>query len=231
MQIESVHQFLSYAAENYFEEPRGKWVFRCHSDSSYELIPSVGRDKHTSKSRAKYESSLFEIFCREARGYLTTTPTTEWEWLALAQHHGLPTRLLDWTANPLVALYFAVEANQSVDGELFALRAIAKVSESIQNSSPFSITKPVKFYPNVVTPRIRAQEAVFVVCSDVEKPLDQDLRKDWKIEKLRVPAEKKESLRYELFRIGIHASFLFPDITGLSARLKWQHTVSPLTPA
>lgn len=227
MQIDTVQQFLSYASENYFKEPRGKWVFRGHSDSGYKLIPSVGRGNHTSKSRAKHESSLFDIYCREARGYLASIPTTEWEWLALAQHHGLPTRLLDWTSNPLVALYFAVEANTTIDGELFGLRAIAKASKTNLNGSPFSIKKPFKIYPNVITPRIRAQESLFVVCSDIENPLDQNLRNDWKIESLRIPKEKKDSLRYELFRIGIHKSSLFPDLDGLASRLKWQHTVSP----
>src|SRR5215213_7876019 len=130
MDIDTVQQFLVHASESYFKEPRGRWVFRGHSDIGYKLIPSVGRGKHTSKTREKYEASIFEIFCREARAYLDSFPTDIWERLALAQHFGLPTRLLDWTANPLAALYFAVEANPEVDGELFGLRAIAKISEN-----------------------------------------------------------------------------------------------------
>ncbi len=229
MQINSVPQFLSYASERYFSEARGRWIFRGHSDSSYKLIPSVGRAMHTSRSRQKYETSLFDIFCREARGYLTAIPATKWEWLALAQHHGLPTRLLDWTHNPLVALYFVVEANRTSDGELFALHGVSKVSEPTLKGSPFSIAKPVKYYPNTVTHRIRAQEALFVVCSELETPLDETLREDWTIERLQVPADTKDALRYQLFRLGVHASSLFPDVDGLTARLKWQHAVSPLT--
>jgi hypothetical protein len=231
MYIDTVHQFLIHASDNYFKEPRGRWVFRGHPDIKYELIPSVGRGNHTSKSREKHEASLFDIFCREARAYLDSFPTDVWERLALAQHYGLPTRLLDWTTNPLTALYFAVEANPDADGELFALHAIAKAPETVLNSSPFFVKRPMKFYPNIITPRIRSQEALFVVCSDIENPLDQNLRSDWKIERLRIPKEKKDGLRYELFRIGIHKSFLFPDLAGLAERLKWQHTVSPLKPA
>jgi hypothetical protein len=216
------------ASGRYFAEARGRWVFRGHSKASYELIPSVGRAKHTSKSREKYEKSLFDIFCREAQAYINSAPVSEWEWLSIAQHHGLPTRMLDWTYNPLVALYFAVEKNEDSDGKVFALRATTKAPESVRTSSPFVIDKPHKLFPNIITPRIRAQEGVFVVCKSLETPLDRDLRSDWAIEQYLIPASAKEFVRYELFRFGVHASSLFPDLDGLGARLKWQHEVSPI---
>ncbi|MBW8182913.1 FRG domain-containing protein [Shewanella nanhaiensis] len=48
-------------------------------------------------------------------------PTCEFEWLFLAQHYSLPTRLLDWSTNPLVALYFAVEKDDATDGGIYAV--------------------------------------------------------------------------------------------------------------
>lgn len=227
--IQSVEELLKMAA-TYFAEPRGMWVFRGHSDISFSLIPSVGRSVFASKSRAKYEQSLFDIFCREARGYLAALPNDEWEWLSLAQHHGLPTRLLDWTMNPLVALYFAVSASPGQAGEFFALRALTKASEHVRHQPPFKITRSVKYLPNIVTPRIRAQEGLFVACAEVEKPLSEVLRSDWRIESYPIAADAKERVLYQLFRLGIHASSLFPDVDGLAARLKWQHSVSPLQP-
>lgn len=225
--IESVGQLIEFVAARYFTEPRGKWVFRGHSDSRHRLLPCVGRGEHSSVDRAKHERSLFDIFCREAGAYLASVPETEWEWLSLAQHHGLPTRLLDWTHNPLAALYFAVVDSPDTDGTLFALRAVTKASEDVRKGSPFEINKPVKYFPNLVTPRLRAQEGLFVVCADVERALDETLRSDWRLEQIAVPAGNKVGLRYELFRLGVHASSMFPDVDGLAARLKWQHTVQP----
>jgi len=224
----SITEFINLASNKYFTEPRGRWVFRGHSNAKFELIPSVGRAKHTAKSRERYEQSLFDIFKREAKAYSDVLPTNNWEWLSLAQHHGLPTRMLDWSYNPLVALYFAVEADDDSNGKLFALRAVRR--KYVLPRSPFQIEKPVKLFPNLVTPRIRAQEGVFVVCHNVESPLDQALPPGWTVEDHLVTASRKHELRYELFRLGIHASSLFPDLDGLSARLKWQHEVSPLGP-
>jgi FRG domain len=221
--IESLQHLLDLAAAKYFTAARGQWVFRGHSNAEFRLIPSVGRTSHTSICRRKYEESLFNIFRREAQGYLSVLPSTEWEWLSFGQHHGLPTRLLDWTYNPLVALYFVVESNVDVDGELFALRARTQASLNVRSGSPFEISKPVKYFPSIVTPRIRAQEGLFVACSELESPLDETLREDWELDRVLVPAQKKEAIRYALFRLGTHASSLFPDVEGLATRLKWQH--------
>lgn len=226
--ITSVGEFLGEAGNLHFTEPLGRWVFRGHSDVTHKLIPSVGRTTHTSKSRDKYERSLFDIFCREARSHLENVPADKWEWLSIAQHHGLPTRLLDWSHNPLVALYFAVKGNENNDGALFALQSITKASERVREGSPFDISSPVKLYPNFVSPRIRAQEGLFVACSNVEKPLDEQLPDKWVLQEYSIPESSKAKVRYELFRLGVHESSLFPDLDGLASRLKWQTSVSPL---
>lgn len=87
-----------------------RWIFRGVPQSDYELIPKVGRPR---SQRRPYslddERKALERFRRAARPHLNFDPSDNWlAWMSVAQHHGLPTRLLDWTESPFVALYFAV---------------------------------------------------------------------------------------------------------------------------
>jgi FRG domain. len=92
-------------------------IFRGVSNSQYELITTFGRAKLAMKQYVDKGVVSFQIedgnsefealreFKRKSLPYLNYTPLNDWEWLALAQHHGLPTRLLDWSFNPLVAVF------------------------------------------------------------------------------------------------------------------------------
>ena len=223
--FDSLPSVLNHALKKYFVLQRGQWIFRGHSNKCFLLKPSIGRTPHTSKTTEIYEKSIFTIFKREAQGYIQTLPSTDWEWLSFAQHHGLPTRLLDWSYNPMTALYFAADRDPGQDGEFFALRAPRQASESVRKGSPFDLTVPAKYFPSIVSPRIRAQEGLFVACSALDESLDSTLPPNWEMERVIIPAEAKAELRYTLFRMGVHASSLFPDIDGLAKRLLWQHSI------
>lgn len=90
---------------------RSKYAFRGLADISYELETSLSRLKNRPVEMEKH-------LIRNFRKYSPINAVSEdklWHWLALAQHHGLPTRLLDWTFSPYVALHFATEQVEKYD--------------------------------------------------------------------------------------------------------------------
>lgn len=97
--------------------------FRGSTNREYRLVPSLGRPPY----RLQHERALVNAFKQNAVQFLGQRPPSEWEWIFLARHHAVPTRLLDWTESPLIGLYFATHSlgapgrNDRRDGALWLL--------------------------------------------------------------------------------------------------------------
>src|SRR5882762_8533598 len=100
----------------------GNYLFRGVTSVRHTLIPSVGRQRDGYNYSVNIEKALFDQFKREALPFLAARPQNDWEWLALAQHYGVPTRLLDWSESPSVSLFFAVWGNDDEDAGLYIIR-------------------------------------------------------------------------------------------------------------
>ena len=159
-------EFLLFARRH----PSPRWIFRGQKQH-WPLKPSVGRATSYDASR---ELQLFNEFRRLARPMVDRSRVAdEWDWLFLAQHHGLPTRLLDWTTNPLIAAYFACQPSPKGkrDGEIIAVEiaSVGALSASEMARGPFSISETKFAYPSVVAPRISSQRGLFSVHAQPSK--------------------------------------------------------------
>lgn len=113
--IKSIDEYLKVIKEKTDEwfEDEYLW-FRGVSDTKYELIPSAYRKDIElvilcgKQYTDDIEYKLFTKFKREAIPYLEIQMNSDWDWYILMQHYGIPTRLLDWTENSLMALFFAI---------------------------------------------------------------------------------------------------------------------------
>lgn len=215
--------------------PDERYFFRGEHQNDFILKPKIGR-LLKSKISLNYhdESSIFERFKNHARPIINDTPLNDWEWLALSQHHGLPTRLLDWSTNPLVALYFAVGdiitsddierrkvTNKNYDGgaAFYWLTIKSNFINTSEVKNPFDCESVGIVKPAHITPRIRAQHGVFTIQPDPLKPLNELLREN-RVRKYSIPFEARNDLRKELMLYGFHHGTMFPDLDGLSKYLQ-----------
>lgn len=203
-----------------------RWIFRGQQDESWELKAGIARQDKVGRRgyRPEDEQDIFKEFKAEALRFYAEIET-DMELLALAQHHGLPTRLLDWSRNPLVAAWFACENDTSTaNAAVHMIRTELTEIELDANFDPFN-----KYLNDIVlirvpprTSRITAQQGVFSVHCDPTQAWTYQKGRHRGIadyESFVIPAVDKPFFRAMLSVFGLDHARLMGGLDGVGSTL------------
>lgn len=238
-QVVSIADFVDQLTNDLGAYPGPVW-FRGQADASWALEPKLLRT-----ASPPPESHLISRFKQSAAYLVAKSPNSEFDWLFLMQHHGVPTRLLDWTENALTAAYFACETHVDRAASIFALLPCelnkranyapdftneipSFEDEHLTNYLPSHLASEKKTRLNPIaaiavrnSPRMHAQQGVFTISHRENIKLDEYASADdhdylWRYD---VPAASKAQIAAQLRRVGVSRFQLFPELASIAENI------------
>jgi hypothetical protein len=199
---------------------RGRFLYRGHRDASWKLQPTFDRMFARLKGdRFKVAKEMVQVFRRSLEGLEVSASVLQHEntLLALGQHHGLPTRLLDWSESPYVAAFFAY--NNSV---LWGPRSEAQVAIWVLDPQDPIWTPDLGVeiidVPQAGNQRIRNQAGKFTLSKTPYTSLEEFVQAnhdgDTALRKFLIPSNDALRALADLDAMGIHHGTVYPDFEG-----------------
>ena len=225
-------------------------IFHGSLDPGHRLFTSLDRLGGVDRphGKAALEEHIFRNVIRYSRPFVEP-PVSDWELLVTAQHHRVPTRLLDWTYSPLVAAHFATRPSRELCDRVvwrldwrqvhrhFGFPELAFLIQDLQGIlddgrpfTPWSLFDRADIGdfacmidPPSINPRIVAQTAVFTLITDNRVSFDRFLARhglDSALERYLIPATALDRFRDQLDLVGMDERRLFPDLDGVAAQMR-----------
>ncbi|HEX7820953.1 MAG TPA: FRG domain-containing protein [Sphingobium sp.] len=178
-------------------------LFRGHTEIGHRPLPKAFRDRG-SHLRTAEQLELWKKFISRVS---PVRPANDMEYLVLAQHYGVVTALLDWTSNPLVAMFFSCSGNQDVDGVIWGLRSF--FMNEFREPIDFDLFEETRDAPILVdagamNPRSKIQHSMMTLHT-----LNETEPNMWEV--FTIPAARKIGTLHALERFGINAESIFDD--------------------
>ena len=232
-------------------DPRYRsWAFRGHADATWPLFSSLSRYLQTYRVHRdawpQQEARILRIFKRKAHLLLQHLPSQNdsFEWLALMQHHGAPTRLLDFSWSPFVAAFFALE-HAATDAAVWAVfppglntrpNRTLRPSQTISGDEigpwvegayeehflPNTFEMAVIGEPHNMNQRLLAQGGTFVMPGVLHKPIEALVPKDSVAKFVLATDVVRRDAMAELYAMNISNATLFPGLDGLARSLAYE---------
>ena len=227
------------------EVPYANWAFRGERDERWPLYSSLSRHFQNfavdRRAWPQQENRILRIFKRKAHQFLSKPPDPDddFQWMALMQHHGAPTRLIDFTWSPYVAAFFALERTLGdsvvwainparIDGGRAARKARIDPRVAANFRRYFLRGNQRLLWlgePPTMNSRLIAQSGTFVVPGVLDSPVEDLLSaadSENVLAKMVLAHAVREVGMRELYRMNITYATLFPDLDGLARSLAYE---------
>lgn len=238
-EITSWSKFLELVSGPYLN-----WAFRGQENAEWPMWSKLARELRNRGVQPAYwlKQELHIIGTFQRKSYHFVAKVAEIDdtprWLALMQHHGAPTRLLDFSWSPYVAAFFALEP-ATKDSAVWAVNSLKLKS---YNFGPYSGANPRPISPRQVlsdvgargrqavvfgepyfkNQRLIAQSGTFAWARDITRPLEEILGQGLVAKLVFRGIDVRRQGLAELYRMNITHATLFPDLDGLARSMNYE---------